>query len=391
MASVVIVVPEIAAKRFSGGLLCLFEYANALVARGHGVAIVPIGPSAYPEWFEPRFSILLLRPPRTPAMGRRTARGSFKRRLKQARRLIEWAALMRVAQLGPYAFRRARQIEWLRGRLPEADVTLATSFETALPVHLHGTGRKFYFSQHFEPLFADDYEDPALAEIEALLSYRLPLSLIANSTWLAKKLEKEVDRSAPVCTNAIDHRVFFREGPVLGKSDRPLVLSYGGRNARWKGIEDAAEAVRIARAKIPGLEWRVFGDTLLAPDNPVATYVPLGFLTGAKLRRAYCAVHAVLCSSWYESFPLYPLEAMACGAAVVTTPLGVEDYAFDGKNALVVPAREPRAMADALVRVLTDAALRAELGERAQADARRHTWEKSSARMSELLGIEARS
>jgi len=38
----------------------------------------------------------------------------------------------------------------------------------------------------------------------------------------------------------------------------------------------------------------------------------------------------------YESFPLFPLEAMACGLAVITTAPGTEDYAVNQENCLVV-------------------------------------------------------
>jgi glycosyltransferase involved in cell wall biosynthesis len=54
----------------------------------------------------------------------------------------------------------------------------------------------------------------------------------------------------------------------------------------------------------------------------------------------------VLCPSWYESFPLLPIEAMACGTSVITTPYGTEDYAIDGHTAIVV---RPRVVSDFVV------------------------------------------
>ena len=46
--------------------------------------------------------------------------------------------------------------------------------------------------------------------------------------------------------------------------------------------------------------------------------------------------------SAYEGWGLTAVEAMACGAAVITTRNGgVEDFARDGDNALLVPPREP--------------------------------------------------
>jgi glycosyltransferase involved in cell wall biosynthesis len=82
---------------------------------------------------------------------------------------------------------------------------------------------------------------------------------------------------------------------------------------------------------------------------------------------------------------MYPMEAMACGCAVVTTQLGVEDYARHEQNALVVPARDSEAMADALVRLDRDVALRERLVDQARLDVQGFTWERSLDRMEELL------
>lgn len=46
-------------------------------------------------------------------------------------------------------------------------------------------------------------------------------------------------------------------------------------------------------------------------------------------------------TSWYEGFPFPVLEAMSCGAAIVTTNHGTEDYALNEHNALVVPPKCP--------------------------------------------------
>ena len=384
MARVNVFTPAIGRTRFSGGLLTVLHYANGLVERGHRVTVVPLGPSPRPEWFAPRFEIF--------AGHRRARLGALVQAGLARRRAVFGAELSRLlaqaAGRAGYAFRRAAALESLRGVVPPADVTLATSFDTALPVHLLGSGRKLYFAQHYEPFFAGESDFPALAETDALASYGYPgLSVIANSSWLAAELKTRHGIDAPVCVNAIDQGAFFPEGQPPDPAERFVVISYGGRDARWKGFAEAAEAVRTARASIPNLEWRVYGDALMPPDNAVAPYVPLGFITGAALRRAYSAAHALLASSWYESFPLFPLEAMACGAAVVTTPLGTEDYAHHGENALVVPAREPAAMAAALVSLHRDETLRRTLVAAGLETARRFTWERSVARMAELLGI----
>jgi hypothetical protein len=93
----------------------------------------------------------------------------------------------------------------------------------------------------------------------------------------------------------------------------------------------------------------------------------------------------VLCPSWYESFPLPPIEAMASGTAVITTPYGTEDYAIDGHNAIVV---RPRVIADfvaALDGLVRLPELRNQLARNGRAMAESRTWEVAVKAREELL------
>ncbi|HWG56061.1 MAG TPA: glycosyltransferase, partial [Gaiellaceae bacterium] len=73
-------------------------------------------------------------------------------------------------------------------------------------------------------------------------------------------------------------------------------------------------------------------------------------------------------SSDWEGLPLALLEAMALGTPVVATAVnGVPDAISDGDNGLLVPRRDPAALAQALARVLDDDELRRRLGSRARA------------------------
>ena len=389
MASINIFVPGFSPRKFSGGLLAVFEYANGLTRAGHNVRVIPMEASPSPEWFRPEFELLNQHGSTLKA----AAVQSLQALLKADKALLKNSVkggideiVYRLSRWSSYIYRRARQIHGLRGLVPPSDVTIATSYHTALPVYLYGSGAKFYFCQHYEPYFDVESDFPELARIDALSTYFLPEnSFIANSSWLSSKLRELTCKDVPVCTNAIDHTVYFPEGDPPDHREKFVVVSYGGRLARWKGFQEAAEAIRIARQSIPHLEWRVFGDALLPPNNSIASYVPLGFITGQRLRRAYSEAHILLSTSWYESFPLYPLEAMACGAAVVTTPYGTEDYAQHLFNAYVVPPRDPEAAARALLHLYEDAEMRSNLAKQGLVEAKKHTWEKSVQRMQSLL------
>ncbi len=74
-------------------------------------------------------------------------------------------------------------------------------------------------------------------------------------------------------------------------------------------------------------------------------------------------------SSYWEAMSVVILEAMACGRPIVATSVGENPSVLkDGETALLVPARNAEALADALARALDDAALRHRLGGAAAAD-----------------------
>ena len=96
-----------------------------------------------------------------------------------------------------------------------------------------------------------------------------------------------------------------------------------------------------------------------------------------ELAGLYSSADIMICPSWYESFPLFPLEAMACRAPVVTTPYGTEDYAFHEENSLVVPPKDPKALADGVLRLLEDDDMRENFGKEGPETAKQFTWDKT--------------
>ena len=80
-----------------------------------------------------------------------------------------------------------------------------------------------------------------------------------------------------------------------------------------------------------------------------------------ELAKLYNMCDLQVTYSTAESFPLPPLEAMACGAAVITTPYGTEDYASDLHNALLVNPYKRGELYNALVTLINDNDLRHKL------------------------------
>jgi glycosyltransferase involved in cell wall biosynthesis len=94
-----------------------------------------------------------------------------------------------------------------------------------------------------------------------------------------------------------------------------------------------------------------------------------------------------------DNTPLSLLEAMASGLCVVSTSVGGIPFLLEhGRDALLVPPRDPAAMTDAVLRLLREPKAAASLSQAGRAVARQHDWSRVIGRWRELFArIEARS
>jgi glycosyltransferase involved in cell wall biosynthesis len=118
--------------------------------------------------------------------------------------------------------------------------------------------------------------------------------------------------------------------------------------------------------------------------NQLHKYVRfLGYLPEETLRAMYRLASVFVFPSLYEGFGLPPLEAMASGTPVVTSNVSsLPEVAGDA--AILVDPHSPEAIANGIVRVLTNPALRDDLRARGLARARQFSWETSVQRVREI-------
>ncbi|MGE5707125.1 MAG: glycosyltransferase [Bacteroidota bacterium] len=166
------------------------------------------------------------------------------------------------------------------------------------------------------------------------------------------------------------------------RSDRPVVLAIG-RMSQEKGFDLLLEAFR--RLETPA-HLVLVGD---GPELPRLRALAEG-LSGnsANSENSKNSVtfagtqrnpfpwiersNVLALSSLIESFPTVLIEAMARGKPVVAfdCPVGPREIIRHEGNGLLVPPRDPAALARALDRVLSDSVLAARLGEAGRADAK---------------------
>ncbi len=149
----------------------------------------------------------------------------------------------------------------------------------------------------------------------------------------------------------------------------PLVL-FAGRLIETKGVFDLIAALPLVRAATP-CHLLIAGEGACAGEvrawaarADMSTHVTLaGYLEGEMLQAAYHAADVFVLPSWREGSPVVIGEAMCAGLPLVTTRIaGTVDHLAEGVNALLVPPRDPAALAAALVRLLADEPLRDRMG-----------------------------
>ncbi|MFE6551944.1 DUF3492 domain-containing protein [Streptomyces sp. NPDC057746] len=102
-------------------------------------------------------------------------------------------------------------------------------------------------------------------------------------------------------------------------------------------------------------------------DNPVS-FEEIGGPEVPDVAAAYAAGAVVVLSSVVEGFPISLVEAMFCGRVTVSTDVGAVVEVIGGTG-LVVPPRNPRALAEACLALLSDPERRERLGAAARARA----------------------
>jgi glycosyltransferase involved in cell wall biosynthesis len=303
-------------------------------------------------------------------------------------------------------------------------VGMRETFNFAAPAVLRRLDRRFDYDIVVEdinkvPLFTPLYlHKPVLAVIPHLFGetvYRETNILLASYVYLMEKpiplvyrnaffevisesTARDIvrrgirpDRVRVVCCG-MDHDA-YRPDAALPKFERPTVL-YAGRIKRYKSVDVILRAMPEVIARIPDTRLAVVGagDNLgdlarLAHGLGIEDRVTFtGFVSTAEkvdwMRRS----HVIVNPSPREGWGLTNIEAGACGTpAVASDADGLRDSVRDGFTGLLFPYGDHRALAERLVRVLSDETLRNELSRNAVEWARTFTWENAARETMEIV------
>jgi glycosyltransferase involved in cell wall biosynthesis len=191
-------------------------------------------------------------------------------------------------------------------------------------------------------------------------------------------------RSMRKIANGVDVEVFHPSSEA-GRLHADLALPEGapllalvGRMDHWKGVDTFIAAAAKCAAAVPQAQFVVVGGAVEGREEYAAEMKKLAadlgleermHFTGWRYQQAempavYRSVDAVvLASSWPEPFGLVVLEAMAMGKPVIATNHGgPAEICVNGETAILVPPRDPDALAAAMIDLLRDPARARRLG-----------------------------
>ncbi|MGI6220005.1 MAG: glycosyltransferase family 4 protein [Bacteroidaceae bacterium] len=254
--------------------------------------------------------------------------------------------------------------------VPKADVYVATAVQTAYYLTRYkkvSSNLKFYLIQGFE--------DWGNSNREYLLnSYHFPLHKFVIANWLRKIIEKE-NESCTLIPNGFDFSQFHITIPLEKRKRYKVCMLY--HKSQGKGCADGFKALEIVKRRCSDLRVTLFG-VPSRPEGLPEWYEYYQRPSREVHTRLYNEAAIFLGTSHSEGWGLTVGEAMACGCAVVCTDNpGYLEMAEDGKTALVAPVADYVALANNILRLMKDDALRVRIAYEGNKNILRFTWDSS--------------
>lgn len=342
--------------RPAGGFLVVYRYANELSRRGHDIRII------HPRRVDP---------PVNRVDGLKAATWRYRKLLRSSGGRPSWFELDPSVEviLVP---------DLDESRIPAGDAIVATACTTALPVWAFSAraGVKFYLVQHFEDWLC------GREMVEA--TWKLPMHKVVVSNWLFELgVALGERRRLTHIPNGVELETFRILVPPEERPDERIGLL--ASRAPFKGLTYGIEALRVIEGQVPEVEAVFFG-VGPRPDELPERVKYVRNPSRQALVDLYNSVGIFVHTSEAEGFGLPGAEAVACGCALVAADsAGVRDYAVDGKTALVVPPRDPDALAAATTKLIEDSSLRLRLARDGCAAIQRFTWNRAAETLERLL------
>ena len=209
-----------------------------------------------------------------------------------------------------------------------------------------------------------------------------------------------IDRYFPgdykIIPNGVDLTRFQRAVPLTRWQDGRRNILFVGRFEPRKGVLDLLKAYRILRKT--GCDCRLLLVGSGPQEREARRYVATRRLQGVEFlgrvsddeRNQLFRTADVYCTpaTGRESFGIVLLEAMAAGAPIVASDIhGYKGVVRRGREALLVPPKEPKELAAAISRILSDRDLAASMAAAGPVRAEEFSWPRVTAKVDDYYGF----
>jgi len=213
-----------------------------------------------------------------------------------------------------------------------------------------------------------------------------------------KFFKKEGIKNVIYIPNGVDVERFNRK--TIKGDGKKINFLFVGRLEEQKGIKYLFEACSILKETNEDFKILIVGDgsqkkyleALSKKLNLTDRIVFLGKMEGKNLVRIYHESNAFVLPSLWEGLPLTLLEAWASGLPpIVTSVGGILDVCVDKENALIIPPRDPKSLANAMLTLIKNKKLREKLGKNGKEIVKKkYSWRKISEKIEEIYKLSIR-
>lgn len=240
-----------------------------------------------------------------------------------------------------------------------------------------------------------------LFELLSLLIYNKVIAISESVKNSLIRYEFVPSRKIFVLPNCIDflrfHNSGFRES-LLNKQE--IIIGTVGRIERQKGIKYLLLAMNPILSKYPNTKLEIIGDgSLLNEMKNLSINLNISnsvFFFGkfVDVIPFYRRMDVFVLSSVYEGFGIVLLEAMASGVPIVATNVdGIKEVVTNMNSGILVPPKNPEAIADAVVKIIENPLLSKNLVDKGYKRAKLFDVQEHIAKLdsfyTNLLGLES--
>ena len=230
-------------------------------------------------------------------------------------------------------------------------------------IHLHGG----YFKEYYNHTnwFMRRFIDFTMKQVDAAIVVGNRLGYIFDG-WV---------KNIHVVPNGISFNP--RLGDKFKKNRNTLIVSYLGNLLESKGVLDTIKAAKIVVDKFPNMQFKFAGSWWVQkPETKKSAFRFIrknhlenkiefvGRVLGDEKEEFLVDTDIFVFPSWREGHPIVIIEAMAAGCPVIPTKNvgAIPETVTDGKTGILVEKKNPKAIAEAIIKLIEDPELRVKMG-----------------------------